>query len=440
MPKIKLTERAVARLTAPDPSGKQVLYWDADLRGFGVLVSGVTNAKTYIVQRRLPNGRQRRVTIEATNALTLEKAREEAENQLHDLRKGNDPKTTKRLGATLRRTLHDFLEARKTLRERSRISYRRAVEFYLKDWLDFALRDITPEMVEKRHAAIQKGVVKREEARIAVLGKRKTRKSRLVPQRLIETAIRPTGNATANGVMVTLRALWNFAAERDPTLPPLNPVRRLRQAWFPVHRRESRVAADALPAFYKAVNALANRTARDYLLLLLFTGLRRSEAAGLRWDDIDFVNKLIRLPAGRTKSGRKLDLPMTDFTLALMVARRAIGKDGSFVFPATSKSGHISEPKFFLSEVAKATGINVCPHDLRRTFLDVAESTEMSVYALKALVNHSAGGDVTAGYLGLTTERLREPAQRVADRMKTLCAVPEASGENLKQLGGLRRP
>ena len=37
MPKLKLTARAIERLPAPDPSGKQTLYWDTELRGFGVL-------------------------------------------------------------------------------------------------------------------------------------------------------------------------------------------------------------------------------------------------------------------------------------------------------------------------------------------------------------------------------------------------------------------
>ena len=43
--------------------------------------------------------------------------------------------------------------------------------------------------------------------------------------------------------------------------------------------------------------------------------------------------------------------------------------------------------------------------------------------ALKALVNHALGGDVTAGYVTMTTERLRGPARRVADRMKELCGI-----------------
>jgi integrase len=42
--------------------------------------------------------------------------------------------------------------------------------------------------------------------------------------------------------------------------------------------------------------------ARDYLLLLLFTGMRRGEAAAFRWDDVDFGLRVIRLPAARTFS------------------------------------------------------------------------------------------------------------------------------------------
>ena len=43
--------------------------------------------------------------------------------------------------------------------------------------------------------------------------------------------------------------------------------------------------------------------------------------------------------------------------------------------------------------------------------------------ALKALVNHSLGSDVTEGYVQMNAERLREPAQRVADKLKKLCGI-----------------
>src|ERR1044071_6786692 len=178
--------------------------------------------------------------------------------------------------------------------------------------------------------------------------------------------------STANGGMRALRAIWYWAAERDPELPP-NPVRRLKRAWFPEPRRERLVGSHQLPAFYVAVDALPSRTARDYLLLLLFTGFRRNEAAALRWEEVDLAQCVIRLAAKRTKAGRKLDLPMTDYVRDLLVARRALGHEGAFVFPADSRSGHIEEPKFPLALVAKTTGLSVSAHDLRRTFITVAE-------------------------------------------------------------------
>jgi len=53
------------------------LYWDTDLRGFGVRTSGKTSDKSYIVQRAI-NGSTRRVTIGPTNVLALADARNRA--------------------------------------------------------------------------------------------------------------------------------------------------------------------------------------------------------------------------------------------------------------------------------------------------------------------------------------------------------------------------
>ena len=104
-------------------------------------------------------------------------------------------------------------------------------------------------------------------------------------------------------------------------------------------------------------------------------------------------------------------------------------------FPANSKSGHIEEPEISpqrSSPIRAAFTSRV--HDLRRTYITVAESTDMSVIALKALVNHSLGKDVTEGYVQMNPERLREPAQRVADRLKTLCGIAPIKAENVKRL------
>jgi integrase len=420
MPTMKLTKRAIEKLPAPHPSGKQQLVWDTELKGFGVLVSGATAAKTYVVQHKLKDGRTRRVTVGPVNALDLDGedgARARARKVIGEIYAGADPKATAarraRGAMTLRVALARYLEARKDLSPKSTAGYRRSVERHLKPWLDLPLCEISGDMIEERHRTIKRELDRGNDQ---------------------DGSVKVTGEATANGVMRAFRLLWNFAAERDPDLPA-NPVRRLRKGWYHVARRERMVRTDQLPAFYAAVDALPSRTAVDYIKLLLFTGLRRNEAAALLWDEIDFAERVIRLPAKRTKARRKLDLPMSDFVRDMLVARRALGRDGPFVFPADSRSGHLTEPKFPLAQVARDTGIAISAHDLRRTYTTVAEGTDISPLALKALVNHSLGNDVTSGYVIATVDRLREPAQRVADRLKALCGISTIEEGSVKKLG-----
>jgi integrase len=296
VPRLKLTARAVAAMPAPDPSGKQVLQWDTEITGLAVLCSGVSKSKTYVVQRALKDGRTRRLTIGAINTVSLEDAREQAAQMINDLRKGIDPK--RKMGnPTLRESLEGYLEARKDLRPASIRVYRQ-VERTLEPWLDRPLREITGDMVEATHRSLA-----------AATNREGTRYS---------------GKSTANAAMRTFSILWNFAAERTPDLPP-NPVKRLRRQWYAEPRRTRLVKAEQLRKFYEGVQGLRNPISKDYLTLLLFTGLRRTEAATLQWDDIDFAEKIICLPAVRTKAKRKFDLPMTDVVRDLLVARRALG-------------------------------------------------------------------------------------------------------------------
>jgi integrase len=407
MAKIKLSVKAVERLRGPDPSGKQALYWDTELPGFGVLVSGVKRNASFIVQRDLPGGKTRRVTIAPTNAMSLPAARARAEAIIVDLFAGKDPKAA-RDATTLGSTLEAYIKARPGLRASTVREYRDMVEGHLESWLQLPLAEISSEMVERRHRSIA-AEIERDDGR--------------------------PGQARANAVMRALRALYNYQMEHDPKLGR-NPV-RLTRAWFKVGQRDRHISEEQLPVFYRAVCELPNAVAKDYLLLLLFTGLRRTEAAGLRWSDVDLPKRVIHIAAAQTKAGRKLDLPMTDVVHDLLVARRALG-DAKYVFPSNSRSGFIQEPKFPLTLVAKATGIDVSAHDLRRTFITVAESTDMSPLALKALVNHALpSGDVTAGYVQMNVERLRAPAQRVADRLKELCGIVDVSGKNVKKLSSL---
>jgi integrase len=399
MGKMKLTERSMARIKAPTSSGNQELTWDTELKGFGVLASGTSNSRTYIVQRPV-RGRKVRRAFASVTEVSLTEARDKAGELLYQMRQGIDPNAIKQRGMpTLREALEAYLSARRDLRPKSVAGYRHIFNSHLQPWLDLELTAITPDMVEDQHTAIGTSA----------------------------------GHAAANLAMRSFRAVYNFVAERRPEMPR-HPVRILRRSWFKVPRRTTMVPLADLPKFYKAVCKLESAVARDYILLLLFTGMRREEAASLQWEDIDLTAKIIRVPSQRTKAGRPLDLPMSSFVHDLLVARRSIGK-AKHVFPSTGRGGYISEPKYPLGLVAEDCGVDVSAHDLRRTFATVAEQhANVRPIALKALLNHSVGNDVTTGYVITTTEDLRESAQKVCDKLIELCKIEVARGANVRRI------
>jgi integrase len=409
MPTIRLTEKSIQRLPAPSPDGKQALYWDTKLKGFGVLVSGTSDAKTFIVQHAVKGGLRRRVTVGPTNVLELDEAITRAKKILAEFYSGRDPKFRSHCNPNLRAALDDYLAARPNLKARSRSYYKDTINAHLGSWLDTPLRTITREMCEERLLKIAADVV-------------------------VDTNGRHSGHGMANGAMRSLRAVYNFASDRAPASDPFPPCPvRLKRSWFKIKRRTRLVKFDQLATFYPAIGALENKVIADYVKFILFTGTRRSEAAGLRWDAIDFRAKTILFKGEDVKNSEHFKLPMCDVVFDLLVARRAHGVVGDYVFPANSESGHIEEPKDAFVEIADATSIRVSPHDLRRTFTTVAESCDLSAYALKALINHrlpqESQGDVTGGYVVLSTERLRRAAQTVADALKALCGIAPVEDE-----------
>jgi integrase len=420
---VKLTKAAVAKLRAPDPSGNQRLVWDDDLKGFGVLVSGRTATRSFVVQRGV-NGRKRRVTITTLSEMdaagrSVEDVRAEAAELLAKMRRGEDPRAVRRGEATLRSALADYLEARPRLTPKTRKAYETMIQQGFAPWLARPLRELSPEEVEKAYRKVK--------AAVAVRTARRKNPS-------AGHFVSEPGAAKANAALRALRSVWSFAAARDPDRVPPWPTARFRGAWFEVGRRERHVRAEDLPAFYQAVNAKnedgeyeIGRLMRDYALLLLFTGMRRGEAASLRWSDVDFAAEVIRVSAFATKSRRRLDLPMSRPVRDLLAERRALGVESEYVFPGDGKRGHLEEPKKAFAAISKHCGFDVNPHALRSTFITVASDVPMSPVALKALVNHSLGsGDVTLGYVQLTTENLRGPAHAVGARLAELCGMQAA--------------
>ena len=89
--------------------------------------------------------------------------------------------------------------------------------------------------------------------------------------------------------------------------------------------------------------------------------------------------------------------------------------------------GYIIEPRKQIAKVITTSGIPFSIHDLRRTFITIAESLDIPAYALKKLLNHKMNNDVTAGYIMLDVERLRNPMQMISDHILRQMGLKETS-------------
>lgn len=83
-----------------------------------------------------------------------------------------------------------------------------------------------------------------------------------------------------------------------------------------------------------------------------------------------------------------------------MLKKRSEGRENEYVFPGQGeKYRYIRDVRHHMDLVTESSGVKFILHDLRRTFLTVADAQDLSAYAIKRLANHKMATDVTAGYI-----------------------------------------
>lgn len=403
--KKKLNKTFVDGLTYPEKG--QVFYWDSDLQGFGIYVG--IKSKTWFVEKRIDN-KTKRVALGKYPVLTAEQARAKAMEQLGKMSVGIDPVKEKRekkiKAVTLGEVFTAFLDSRQ-LKPKTVKDYTGVMNNIYPDWQKLPITDISRDAVERRHKKIGS----------------------------------ERGEAYANLGARTLRSVLNYASAKYETgkglsILPENPVKRISQtrSWYKVERRTGHLKPHQLHAWFDAVLGIDNDTIKDYLVFVLLTGTRKDESAKLQWLDVDLTDNsyILRDP----KNHRPIQLPLSDY-LAAMLRNRKANSTGAFVFPGEGARGYLVEPKRQLAKIIEKTGMPFAMHDLRRTFVTIAESLDISSFAVKALVNHKSGDDVTSGYIQLNVERLRQPMQTITDFMlKSAGLKQSADVVPLKQARG----
>ncbi len=423
-----ITEKA---LKALDATSKGSRLMDTAPRGFGVEVSAIGSVHFFF--RYTASGRRRYLPIgEWSDVLTLTEARKRATVYRSAVDAGKDPVTEREklraAGLTLQVAVDQYVALRtdpakneKPMKPSTVRDLRGSIERDLADWLDRPITDLTGAEVV---------------ARFELIGRRS-----------------PT---RANSTMRWLRAVVNFHGVDDngDILIPVNPVEASltrKRRWNTVQPKKGHVSDGDLARWYRAVVGLAEvpdrdldetvardgkrmggrakpllkngAMMRDFLLFVVLTGLRREEAARLEWSRVNLAEKLVVITD--TKAHRTHVLPLTPFLLEILERRKADGA-GSHVF-ADHREQRLQNLRYGLKRIEDQTGIKHSVHDLRRTFLNKAEALDLSHYVLKALVNHSLKGDVTAGYLDIDVERLRKPMEQITDAfLKAFGVKPSA--------------
>jgi predicted nucleic acid-binding Zn ribbon protein len=202
-----LTEDFVSSLPAPDPSGKQRLYWDNTLKGFGVLVSGVTNGKSFVVQRTI-GSHSKRVTIGSVYEIGIEDARGRAAGLLLQLR-GTTYTRNRIQRWTLQRAFDEYLKERKvTLLSSTIDEYYANFKRNFSDWANTPLVTISSKMIEEKKDQIRNRIVSND------LLKHRN------PESSVKSACQLFG------------MLWGFVETKEHDFPR-NPVRNKRK---PINR------------------------------------------------------------------------------------------------------------------------------------------------------------------------------------------------------------
>lgn len=396
----------VKAIKALEPKAQEFTARDTTQPGLALRVSP-KGRKTFIVEARVRGGAMRRITIGPFGKVTLAQAQLEAKQIMGQLAQGIDPSAVKaqqrREGVTLQQARDDYLAERK-LKPRTQADVMRCFRQF-EDWLPLRVKDITPTMCEDRHRAM--------------------------------TARAKSSGLFANLCFRYLRAVLNHASVKHSTpdgspLLTTNPVARLSDVkqWNKMKRRRSFVHPDQMPQWWQAVTeGLAGLKfadeIRDLLLLSMMTGVRPGEALGLKWEGVDFQRKTLTF--FDTKNGSDHELPLAEWLGQLLKARAGLLHPGPYVF-TDSKGKRPKDLRSAQRRLAELTDIHVMPSDLRRTFITAAEALDVGPYSLKRLLNHTIdNGDVTAGYVIPSLDRLRPTMQRIEDAL--LRHAKQKSGE-----------
>lgn len=408
MPIVKLTKRVV---DAIKPGDHRVIYYDSELKGFGLKVSP-TGGKTWCVEYR-PGARgrsvaKRRMVLGSASTLTPDQARNAARDILARVALGEDPAAS-RSAAREMPTLRDFAgrylaeEAKAKLKPRTVVNY----EIYL-----------------RKHAIPVIGSLKLDRIATSDIAKM----HRLIGQ---------TKPMTANRVVECVGSVYRYAAICGLVLRGHNPASHIEP--FREQRRERFLNTEELARLGDAIReaettgilwevddskptakhipknrrTIIGPHAAAALRLLILTGARLREILGLKWEYVDMERGLLFLPDSKT------GLKTIVLNAPALAVLSALPRVGSFVIMGDDpeKSRHdLNRPWTLVSKHAALEGVRL--HDLRHTHASFGAAAGLGLPIIGKLLGHTQAS-TTLRYAHLDIGPLRRASENIGSRLAT---------------------
>jgi integrase len=395
-----ITKRTV---DAQEPTGRDYLIWDDKLSGFGLKVSA-GGSKVYVFQYRLarPGEAERtapkRYTIGKHGKLTPDQARSRAGDLARMVANGIDPRQAD-LDALAAED-----EAKRQAEEKARLDSALVFENVAARWL------AEYELGHRPRSYGQAALVVNKHLKPKLAGKPLPSITRADLQSILDhiPARQPASRRT---VYAYVSIFLGWALQRgDITENPLALMAKPQAA-----KARDRVLADQeLAAIWKAAGELRAPLGAFYRVLLL-TGQRREEVAGMDWAELDRATTTWVIPASRAKNGAAQIVPLAPTVVEeldrLALARQSqAGKDAPGAArwpkagPVMSFRGNValscySQAKTLLdAEIAKALAKaggepmdHWRVHDLRRTLATGLQRLGVRFEVTEAVLNHVSG-------------------------------------------------
>jgi integrase len=331
------------------------------------LVVQPSGAKSWAARYRFL-GRQRKYTIGPYPTLDLAAARRKALEALGEVAGGRDPAAQKKA----------IREAAKAAQSGKDTVAGVAVSFIER----YAKRHVGPSWARQSERLIKREILP------AIGDKRLCDVKRSDIHDLLDVIIDRGSPITANRALSVFRRLCNWAIERG--ILAVSTCDKIKAPSAEISR-DRFLSADEIQVAWRAFERVGWPWG-DIGKLLLLTGQRRSEVAGMTWTEVDLAAKTWTIAKERSKNGLAHEVPLSSAaTRILEDLPRIEGRDFIFSLVGKPVSGFSRAKQFTIDRALDREFPHWTFHDLRRTAASGMAGIGIAPHVVEAILNHRNG-------------------------------------------------